>query len=376
MGLLYDIIFDYTLRNVALGTFLLGLGSGAVGSFMTLRGQSLLGDAIAHATLPGVAIAFLITTSKDPLILLLGAAIAGVLGIGAIMAITRNTKIDDDGANGIILSIFFGFGLLLLTYIQKLPNASQAGLDRFIFGQAATIITKDVIIIAVVQVVVLFTIMLLFKEFKSSTFDPQSTTVMGFNQRIIDAIFAALLVAVIVVGLQTVGVILISALLIAPAAAARQWTHSLKVMVITSSLFSGISGMVGSIMSASRNNLPTGPMIVIVLTVVLIISFLFGAKRGIIIKKIGMMKREASFDQNRILIALSNLAANHEDSTIAHSTQTIALMVQQPRGVKKKLVELKKKGLLEEHAQSSWTLSEVGETFVKQMRLDGGMYAR
>ncbi len=375
MSLLYDMIFDYTLRNVALGTFLLGLGSGAIGSFMTLRGQSLIGDAIAHATLPGVAIAYLLTGTKDPSFLLIGAAIAGVLGIGAITAIVRTTKIDNDGANGIILSIFFGLGLLLLTYIQKLPKSSQAGLDRFIFGQAATIVAKDVVIMAVVQVLVLVTLVLFFKELKSSTFDPQSTTVMGFNQKIIDLIFATLLVATIVVGLQTVGVILISALLVAPAAAARQWTHSLKVMVILSSLFSGIAGMVGSLISAAGMNLPTGPMIVLVLTLVIIISFLFGAKRGLVVKKIGQIKRHRSFDQTRILLALDNLAQSHPDTITYHSSQTIGMMVQNSHGINKLLKQLTINGLVLVDEESNYILSRLGEEYVESLKSEEGLYA-
>lgn len=375
MSLLYDMIFDYTLRNVALGTFLLGLGSGAIGSFMTLRGQSLIGDAIAHATLPGVAIAYLLTGTKDPSLLLIGAAIAGVLGIGAITVIVRTTKIDNDGANGIILSIFFGLGLLLLTYIQKLPKSSQAGLDRFIFGQAATIVAKDVVIIAVVQVLVLVTLVLFFKELKSSTFDPQSTTVMGFNQKIIDLIFATLLVATIVVGLQTVGVILISALLVAPAAAARQWTHSLKTMVILSSLFSGIAGMVGSLISASGMNLPTGPMIVLVLTMVTIISFLFGAKRGMVIRKIGQLKRHRSFDQTRILLALDNLAQSHPDSVTYHSSQTIGMMVQNSHGINRLLKQLTINGLVLVDEESNYILSRLGEEYVENLKGEEGLYA-
>lgn len=376
MSLLYDMIFDYTLRNVALGTLLLGLGSGAIGSFMTLRGQSLIGDAIAHATLPGVAIAYLLTGTKDPSLLLIGAAIAGVLGIGAIMAIVRSTKIDNDGANGIILSIFFGLGLLLLTYIQKLPKSSQAGLDRFIFGQAATIVAKDVLIIAIVQIIVLITLTLFFKELKSSTFDPQMTTVMGFNQKVIDLIFATLLVATIVVGLQTVGVILISALLVAPAAAARQWTHSLKTMVVLSSLFSGIAGMVGSLISASVMNLPTGPMIVLVLTLVTIISFLFGAKRGIVIKKIDQFRRHRSFDQTRILLALDTLALSHPGSDTYHSSQTIGMMVQNSHGIDKILKQLTINGLVLVDEESNYILSRRGEEYVSNLKGEEGSYAR
>jgi manganese/zinc/iron transport system permease protein len=368
MNLLYNLLFDYTLRNVALGTLLLGLGSGAIGTFMTLRGESLIGDAIAHATLPGVALAYLLIGVKDPSLLLIGAAIAGIIGIGAIMTITRTTKIDSDGANGIILSIFFGFGLLLLTYIQKLPNSSQAGLDRFIFGQAATIVAGDVIVIAIVQAVVLLALILFFKELKSSTFDPQSTTVMGFNRKIIDVIFATLLVAVIVTGLQTVGVILISALLVSPAAAARQWTHSLKTMVILSSLFSGLSGMAGSLISAATMDLPTGPVIVLVLTAIIIVSLLFGSKRGWVIKKIAHARRHRRFDENRILFALDDLARSHEQEDLYHSHHTIALMVGERHGIKRLLARLANNGILVDDGSASYLLSEEGKTRVATLR--------
>lgn len=366
MSLLYDLFFDYTLRNVALGTLLLGLGSGAIGSFMTLRGESLIGDAIAHATLPGVVLAYLLTATKDPLLLLLGAAVAGIIGIGAIMGLVRTTKIDSDGANGIILSIFFGFGLLLLTYIQKLPDASQAGLDRFIFGQAATIVASDVILIAIVQAFVLLALILFFKELKSSTFDPQSTTVMGFDRRIIDAIFATLLVAVIVTGLQTVGVILISALLVTPAAAARQWTHSLKTMVILSSLFSGISGMVGSLISATQMNLPTGPVIVLVLTAIVIISLLFGTQRGLVIKNIAQLKRAGRFDERRILLALDELSRSHEEEGLYHSHHTISLLVGERHSVRRPLSTLVGAGLLLKEGEG-YMLSEEGVAAVSSL---------
>ncbi len=373
MSLLYNLIFDYTLRNVALGTLLLGLGSGAIGSFMTLRGESLIGDAIAHATLPGVVIVYLLTMSKEPLLLLAGAAGAGILGIASILTLVRTTKIDSDGANGIILSIFFGLGLLLLTYIQKLPSASQAGLDRFIFGQAATIVGSDVIFILVVQSVVLLTLILFFKELKSSTFDPLSTTVMGFDRRIIDALFSTLLVAVIVTGLQTVGVILISALLVTPAAAARQWTHSLKTMVILSSLFSGISGMVGSLISATRMNLPTGPVIVLTLTAIIIISFLFGTERGLVIKKIDQIRRHRRFDREKILLALDELSKTHEQENLYHSRHTIALMVGQRHNLRRLFNSLALDDLILER-DDSYLLSDKGRSYVQRLQVKEGRH--
>ncbi|GAB1484536.1 transition metal ABC transporter permease subunit TroC [Treponema sp.] len=255
MSWILEFFSDYTIRNVALGTLLLGLGAGAVGTFALLRRQSLLGDAISHAALPGIVLAYIITGLKTPEVLLAGAAIAGVLGTIFILSIVRNTRIDTDGAQGIVLSVFFGLGLMLLTYVQKLPKSSQAGLDRFLFGQAATIIKSDVLFIFWVELIVFAVLFLLWKELKVATFDPESTRVLGFSTRAIDLVLTGLLVAVIVVGLQSVGVILISALLVIPAAAARQWTNRLSVMVILAALIGGFSGAAGSIVSALGTHL-------------------------------------------------------------------------------------------------------------------------
>ncbi|MFN3491772.1 MAG: metal ABC transporter permease, partial [Anaerolineales bacterium] len=143
--LFYDLFFNYTLRTVALGSAILGMVSGALGSFAVLRKQSLLGDAISHAALPGIVLAFLITRSREPIVLILGALIAGWAATLLMLSIIRTTRIKDDSALGLVLSVFFGFGLMLLTFTQKLPDATQAGLDKFLFGQAATLLQRDVI---------------------------------------------------------------------------------------------------------------------------------------------------------------------------------------------------------------------------------------
>ncbi|NNE71424.1 MAG: metal ABC transporter permease, partial [Rhodothermales bacterium] len=163
---LLDFFSDYTLRVVALGAAVLGMSSGALGAFAVLRRQSLLGDAISHAALPGIALAFLLTGSKAPLILVLGAAIAGWLGTLLILAVTETSRIKYDSALGMMLSVFFGFGLVLLTFIQKRPDANQAGLDTYLFGQAASLRVSDVVMMAVIASVALALVYMLWKEFK------------------------------------------------------------------------------------------------------------------------------------------------------------------------------------------------------------------
>ncbi|MBC8164149.1 MAG: metal ABC transporter permease [Roseiflexaceae bacterium] len=275
--------FDYTLRTVALGSAVLGIVSGALGCYAVLRRQSLLGDAISHAALPGVALAFLITQSKAPLVLMLGAGLAGWLGTLLVLRITSSTRIKSDSALGIVLSVFFGFGLVLLTYIQHhVPNAAQAGLDKFLFGQAATLLASDVVTMSVVGLVALGTMALFWKEFKLASFDPEFGAAVGFPIRLLDVLLTTLLVVAIVIGLQTVGVVLMSAMVVAPAAAARQWTDRLGWMVAISALFGALAGVAGTAISSVVPQLPTGPTIVLCISAIVVISLLFAPARGLV----------------------------------------------------------------------------------------------
>jgi manganese/zinc/iron transport system permease protein len=256
VDILRDLLFDYTLRTIALGAALLGIVSGALGSFALLRRQSLLGDAISHAALPGIALAFLFTGSKSPLVLLLGAAAAGWLGTVFISLVVRNSRIKTDGAMGLVLSVFFGFGLMLLTFIQKMPTAAQAGLDKFLFGQAATLLVPDVIVMSVLGAVAIALMVVFWKEFKLLTFDPDYCATMGFSVRLLDVLLTTLIVIAIVIGLQTVGVVLMSAMVVAPAAAARQWTDRMGRMVVLAAFIGALGGVLGAVVSASSSRLP------------------------------------------------------------------------------------------------------------------------
>ena len=184
LTLLQNLFSDYTLRTVALGAGVLGIVSGALGSYAVLRKQALLGDAVSHAALPGIAIAFMLTGSKAPLVLVLGAAIAGWLATLLMISIVKTTRLKDDSVLGLLLSVFFGFGLVLLTFIQRTPNAAKAGLDKFLFGQAATLLASDVITMSVLGLIVLAFVALLWKEFKLLSFDPAFGASLGFRMRL------------------------------------------------------------------------------------------------------------------------------------------------------------------------------------------------
>ena len=274
--------FDYTLMIVAIGAALLGTVSGALGGYAVLRRQSLLGDAISHAALPGVAIAFLLTGSKTPLILVLGAAIAGWLGTLLILSIVRLTRIKYDSALAIVLSTFFGFGLVLHTLIQRTGNANQAGLDTFLFGQAATMLARDLLTIGILGGVALIVMLVFWKELKLLVFDEGFAASIGFPIRTLDILLTSLLVVAIVLGLQAVGAVLMSAMLVAPAVAARQWTDRLRLMVFLAACFGALAGVSGTIISSFASRIPTGPTIVLCATVVVGLSIAFAPNRGLV----------------------------------------------------------------------------------------------
>ena len=272
----------YTLIIVSAGAALLGTVSGALGSYAVLRRQSLLGDAISHAALPGIAIAFLLTGSKTPLILVLGAAIAGWLGTLLIMSIVRLTRIKYDSVLAIVLSTFFGFGLVLHTLIQRTGNANQAGLDTFLFGQAATMLESDVLTIGILGGIALVVMLIFWKELKLLVFDEGFAASIGFPIRTLDILLTSLLVVAIVLGLQAVGAVLMSAMLVAPAVAARQWTDRLRLMVFLAACFGALAGVSGTIISSTASRIPTGPTIVLCATAVVGFSIVFAPNRGLV----------------------------------------------------------------------------------------------
>ncbi len=327
-----------------------------LGSFAVLRKQSLLGDAISHAALPGIAIAFLLTGAKDSNVLLLGALISGLIGTFWIRGIISKTHLKSDTALGLILSLFFGFGMLLLTFIQKQPNANQAGLDKYLFGQAATLVESDVWLMTIVTGICLFVLLLFWKEFKILLFDADYTKTLGFNTKLIDILITSFIVLAIVLGLQTVGVVLMSAMLLAPAAAARQWTNSLGIMVTLAALFGAFSGVFGTAISASQNNLSTGPVIVIIAGVFVFLSFIFSPSRGLLFKQIRFLKNRRDLKLHKTLAFMYRIAETHENISHPHTIKILNNFQGFTKGTLQKLVD-KRYVTIE---GSNWSLTEEG----------------
>ncbi len=277
-----ELFTDYTLRTVTIGAMLLGAISGFLGCFAVLRRQALLGDAMSHAALPGIALAFLITGQRDPFILFVGAASAALLAALWLLVVVRTTRIKDDAALALILAVFFGFGLVLLSYLQRQPNAAQAGLKSFLFGQAAALIERDLWAMLVVGLPALALVLIFWPQVKLVSFDPDFARSIGLPVRRFDVLLTVVMVAAIVIGIQTVGVVLMSAMLVAPAVAARQWTNRLETMVVLAASFGALAALVGAWLSTFGEGLATGPLIVLMMSLVTLLSLVFAPERGLL----------------------------------------------------------------------------------------------
>ena len=360
MDLLADLLTNYTLRTVALGAATLGIVGGGLGTYAVLRGQSLLGDAISHAALPGIAIAFLLTETKEPVVLMLGAAGTGIAAALIIIGVTDWTRTKYDSALGLMLAVFFGFGLVLLTYIQHHAGASQAGLDAFLFGQAAALVERDVVTMAALGGAALLTMVLFWKEFKLLAFDPDFGASLGFPMRGLDVILTTLLVVAIVIGLQAVGVVLMSAVIVAPAAAARQWTDRLAAVVGLAALFGAVSGVGGAVLSASTANLPTGPTIVLCMGVLVTISLLAAPNRGLLWQWWRDRRTARRLKRETVLLDLYRLARKHGDLTYPHAASVLDTMNPGARHTCRALQHLAGDGLVARDDRNRWHLTEPG----------------
>jgi len=273
---------DPNIRYVVGGSVLLAVSSALVGCFTFLKKKALVGDAVAHAVLPGVCLSFIISGTKDPIYLIIGSFITGWLSLILIDLITRKSKIKEDTAIGLTLSVFFGVGILLLTMIQHSGNAEQTGLDSFLFGKAAALVGYDLMVFSVISFFLLFCVLFLNKEFALISFDENFAQSIGFPVKRLELALTTLTVLAVVTGIQAVGVVLMAAMLITPAAAARFWTDKLQIMLLLAALFGAFSGVSGAYISYIMPAMPTGPWIVMVISVIAISSFMLAPNKGIL----------------------------------------------------------------------------------------------
>jgi manganese/zinc/iron transport system permease protein len=286
--------------------------------------------------------------------------IAGWVATLFMLAVIRTTRIKSDTSLGLVLSVFFGFGLMLLTFTQRLPDATQAGLDKFLFGQAATLLQSDVITMGVIAAIALGLLAVFWKEFKLISFDTEFAASLGFPVRVLDVVLITLLVVAIVIGLQTVGVVLMSAMIVAPAAAARQWTDKLHVMVILGGLFGALAGVTGTLISGSLERLPTGPMIVVCVSLIVLFSMLFATNRGLVWNWIRARRNAHKLRAQAVLADLNTLALQHPDQQHGHSVAVLRAMSTNPDGVSYALHQLEQRGQAREMGHDIWALTDAG----------------
>jgi manganese/zinc/iron transport system permease protein len=300
---------DYNTRLVLLGTTLLGLAAGVVGSFTLLRKRSLMGDALSHAMLPGICLAFVLTTlaggdGKSLAVLLSGATLSGLVGLAAILFIRNATRVKEDAALGIVLGVFFGAGVAVLGVAQQMRTGHAAGLEAFIYGKTASMVPLDAQLIGAAGLLVTAACLLLFKEFKLLCFDETFAASRGYRVLALDALLMALVVTVTIIGLQAVGLILMIALLVVPACAARFWTERMSVMTLSAAAIGAISSLLGAGMSALAPKLPSGAMIVVVAALVFLLSMLFAPARGLIARWLRRRRLEAKVQKQHLLRAI------------------------------------------------------------------------
>lgn len=290
-----SIFQDYTFQIVALGTGVLGLMGGVIGSFTTLQKESLLGDALSHAALPGILIGFMLAGRKEWAFLLGGTTISGLIATFLIQWMSKRGNVKFDNTLSLVLSSFFGFGLVLMTYLQKTPDGDQAGISNFIYGQASTMLLRDVQVLVFATIISIALVLIFWKELKVYTFDSQYAKTLGFNTTFLQLLLSLIMIVTIILGLESVGVILMSALLVGPAVAARQWTNHLSVMVTLAGIFGFLSGVIGTLISSLYTQIPTGSTIVLVLSFFTFFSLFLSPNRGIIARRLLYKKRKKEY---------------------------------------------------------------------------------
>lgn len=311
---------NYNLLVVSIGTGILCLASGVVGTFSYLRKRALIGDVISHAVLPGVTIAFMLTGVKDPLYFVLGAIGSGLLSVWCVDYIQRKSKLKPDTILALCLSVFFGVGIVLLTHIQHSGNAAQSGLDHFLFGKAASMNLKDVIVFSLIALLNTAVVIAFIRGFKVLSFDETYAKSIGFNVGLLKNLIAVLTVLTVAIGVQSVGVVLMAALLITPAAGARFLTNSIVRMLWFAALLGGISGITGAVISSTSSGMPTGPWVVICLSILAFVAILFGKEKGLVRRMKMRKENKQKIDDENLLKELY-----HQTNQAEKSVDLIAL---------------------------------------------------
>lgn len=350
---------DTSVLLVSLGVMLIGGGAAMVGTFTFVRKRALLGDAIAHAVLPGVVLAFMVTGDKQPFGLLLGAVLAGLLSLWYMDVITNHSKIKPDAAIGAVLSLFFGLGILLLTAIQGRGDAQQAGLDKFLFGKAASLSRQDVMVFAGTTLLVLTVVMFLFRRYVAVSFDRDFALSAGLPVKLLEFSLSVLTVLTVATGIQAVGVVLMAALLITPSAAARFWTDNMGKLTALSAVFGIVAGLGGTLISYTATGMPTGPWIVVILSMIALVSVMLAPGQGILAR--GRQNRINSRKiQGENVLKIFFMAGERSGKIVFSLADLQAVREFPEHDLARILRRLSLRGLVERVSDNQWQLTDSG----------------
>lgn len=358
---------DANVRYVVLGSILLAISSAMVGVFIVLRQKALVGDAVSHSVLPGIAVAFLFSGSKHIGLLIAGSFITGWLSLVLIDWLTRHTRVRKDAAIALLLTVFFGLGIVLLTYIQHQGNASQSGLEGFIFGKAAALVGRDVLVFSGIAFILIIVIVCFMKELTLISFDEAYAESLGLPVGRLDFLLTGLTVLAVVTGVTAVGVVLMSAMLITPAVAARFWTHNIRKMMLIAAGIGAFSGLSGAYLSYIAPAMPTGPWMVIVASCIAFISFFFTPRVGIASRWWRNYKNQQRIMEEDILKTFYQQGEQQDNFNISLSlTQLSTLRGWEQKSLKHRLRFMYLKGWLEHH-RDQWTLKQAGLQAAKRV---------
>ncbi len=361
---------DYNTRIVVLGAVSLGVAAGLIGTFTLLRKRALLGDALAHATLPGIGMAFIMASfwdwnAKSLPLLLCGAAASGILGVAAISYLKTAVRLREDAALGIVLSVFFGAGVAILSVIQQVPNGRAAGLEGFIYGKTASLVAADAWLMLATAVGCTVICLLLFKEWKLLCFDEGFAGSRGYPTLLLDVVLMLTVVLVTIVGLQAVGQVLIIALLIIPAVSARFWTEHLGVMTVTAAVLGATSCYLGVVFSAVLPKLPSGPMIVLVAASLFAVSYIFGRTNGVLFRYLRRRRMNLRMEREHLLRGMYESSERDGPGKGRLSTTPKILFEErgwETLGLKGAVRRAMSEGLVELDGADHYALTEIGWT--------------
>jgi manganese/zinc/iron transport system permease protein len=350
---------DANITNVLVGTILLGTAAGMVGTLVVLSKKALVIDAVSHSMLPGICIGFLLSGVKNPLYLMLGGMSSATLAVYLIDAISKRSKIKIDAAIAITLSILFSFGVIMLNVVQNTGNPNQSGLNDFLFGKAASMLRQDLYTFGSLCIITFICLPLFFRHFKISLFDPVFAESIGIKRFVIQSIISFLIIITAAAGVQTVGMILISAMIIAPASASLFWTNNFKRTMIYAGITGAICSCIGVFISYLSPHMPTGPWIVVVLATVSILSVLF-SPNGLLFKQLQIRKNRNSILRENVLKTVYKLKEKITEANQGVSTEQVSNY--RPTAinkVKRALKHLQQKGLIIKGGEY-WSLTELG----------------